>query len=222
MADNRSGIYRIVHADSDREYIGSAVRFRKRWNIHRTQLRQGKHHSRYLQRAYDKYGPDSLVFEVLEIVDDPSLLIECEQRWLDKCHPVFNTSSIAGSTLGVPCAPETRKKISAANSGRTGLRHTEEAKRLQAEAKIGNTFNVGRVQPRDEVERRAASNRGQKRTPEQRSRISEGSRKHPGHPQTPETRAKISKGHKGIPRPPHVIEAMNEGRRRKRDANRAV
>src|SRR5690606_34420785 len=53
-----SGIYEIHCTKSGRRYVGSAVNFSARWRLHYTQLCAGKHHSRHLQRAWNKYGED--------------------------------------------------------------------------------------------------------------------------------------------------------------------
>ena len=68
MSKTGSGIYAIVHIETGRKYVGSAVNLTKRWNIHRHGLRNKKHHSAALQRAWDKYGEAAFSFEVLEVV----------------------------------------------------------------------------------------------------------------------------------------------------------
>ncbi len=116
-----SGIYAITHLASGRRYIGSAKNFGGRWSLHRTDLAKGTHHSRYLQRAWDKYGPDAFRFEVLEKCA-PARLLEREQDWLDttRCYESafgFNVCKVAGSSLGVKRTVETRAKLSAAKIG---------------------------------------------------------------------------------------------------------
>ncbi len=217
MADNRSGIYRIVHMESMHEYVGSAITFRKRWNIHKRDLRLGQHHSTYLQRAYDKYGLDAFAFVPIEIVTTADQLISREQYWIDELQPVFNMSRVAGSTLGVPCSSETRAKIGAANTGKTGYRHTDETKAVLSAAKIGNQHTKGRVMPEDERKRRGESQKGRVMSAESRQKISDARTGQPGRVWTDESREKLAESKRGVPRPPHVIQAMNEGRRFKRE-----
>ena len=45
-----SGIYAIIHTESRRRYIGSAVNIRLRWRCHITELNKGYHGNGYLQR----------------------------------------------------------------------------------------------------------------------------------------------------------------------------
>jgi group I intron endonuclease len=60
------GIYAIRNLFNGKRYIGSTVNLRSRAKAHRTCLRGGYHHSKKLQRAWNKYGENAFVFEVME------------------------------------------------------------------------------------------------------------------------------------------------------------
>jgi len=47
----KSGIYKITNIANNKCYIGSAVNITARFATHRHQLRNEKHHSKYLQRS---------------------------------------------------------------------------------------------------------------------------------------------------------------------------
>ena len=79
----RAGIYRIVCKVDGRCYVGSAVDLLERRTQHWRALRQGKHHNKYLQRAWRRYREINFDFEVLELVR-PSRLLAAEQSWLDR------------------------------------------------------------------------------------------------------------------------------------------
>ena len=122
------GVYRIVNNINGKVYIGSTGSkggFKKRWSYHLTDLRQNKHHSRHLQRAWNKYGEESFVFEILEMIEDftkETLLIR-EQYYLDlyKSYDVnlgYNICKIAGSSLGVKKTPEQIKQMSELRKGK--------------------------------------------------------------------------------------------------------
>ena len=68
----RSGIYAIVNTVNGKRYVGSAKRFRTRWNAHRAALNKGLHHSRHLQSAWNKYGAEAFVFTIIEFCEQPT------------------------------------------------------------------------------------------------------------------------------------------------------
>ena len=78
-----SAIYRIACLANGRQGIGSALSFKVRKRIHLSDLKLNRHHSRHLQHAWNKYGPEAFGFEILEHVDEPSRLIEREQHYID-------------------------------------------------------------------------------------------------------------------------------------------
>jgi len=59
------GIYRIVHTESNRTYIGSSKNIEVRLRRHRYDLNRGKHFNAYLKRSWNKYNPEAFVFEPL-------------------------------------------------------------------------------------------------------------------------------------------------------------
>lgn len=107
---NKSGIYRIYSiCNTERFYIGSAKKFRARRNMHFLDLKKNIHHSPKLQRHYNKYGKDDLIFEILEFCDVDNL-IEREDYYIKLYHPYFNCNPNASSRLGTHATEETRKK----------------------------------------------------------------------------------------------------------------
>ena len=78
----KSGIYQIRNLVNGKVYVGSAVNLQHRRREHRSDLRNGTHHSIKLQRAYNKYGESSFAFEILEYVEDRNQLIEREQYYI--------------------------------------------------------------------------------------------------------------------------------------------
>ena len=47
-------ILTFVKGDEQRRYIGETTQFKKRLKRHLKELRQGKHHNWFLQKAWDK------------------------------------------------------------------------------------------------------------------------------------------------------------------------
>ena len=62
---NISGIYKIKSkVKPERIYIGSSVNIQERWRKHINYLKNNKHQSIKLQRHYNKYGKNDLVFSI--------------------------------------------------------------------------------------------------------------------------------------------------------------
>lgn len=62
----KSGIYKIVNKLNNKYYLGSSKNFHVRKLKHFNELRKGKHHNIYLQRAFNKYGEENFEFIILE------------------------------------------------------------------------------------------------------------------------------------------------------------
>lgn len=119
MSEHKSGIYKITNWINGKFYIGSAVHFKKRWSIHKSQLNNKKHDNRHLQAAWNKYGTNQFIFHIIEFVDNLELLLEREQYWItltNCCDRMvgYNLSPTAGSQLGIKRSAETliRMKLS--------------------------------------------------------------------------------------------------------------
>lgn len=164
-----SGIYRITCTATGKIYIGSSINLHKRWLEHCGGLRRGDHGNQKLQRAWDKYGAQSFIFEVLELVLIPEFLTAREQYWIDKLKPFgdngFNMAPTAGSTLGRKFSPETKKKIADAQRGKkespetraklsamrkgqpmpwlVGRKQSPETREKNRIAQLGNTRRLG-------------------------------------------------------------------------------
>jgi len=108
---NQSGIYQIRNTVNGKIYIGSATTLKRRWAVHRHRFIKGKHHSTYMQRAWNKHGAESFVFEPL-ITCAPSMLIYYEQQFIDQWNPEYNTCRTAGSTFGRRHTEATKLQIS--------------------------------------------------------------------------------------------------------------
>jgi group I intron endonuclease len=118
------GIYMIRNTATDMLYIGSSAGkfgIQGRWDMHRIDLRCGKHSNPRLQASWNKHGEDVFVFMVIESAD-PSQLIEREQYWIDRYRSegakLYNMLPVAGSRLGVPTSDEAKRKLSDSLKGR--------------------------------------------------------------------------------------------------------
>lgn len=122
--NKRTGIYKIENQQDKKCYIGSAVDVYGRKRTHFSSLSKNKHHSIYLQRAYNKYGKENFVFEIIEFCEKEKL-IEREQYYLDMLNPEYNICKIAGNCLGIKGSKESNLKKSLNHSmrGKFGKEH---------------------------------------------------------------------------------------------------
>jgi group I intron endonuclease len=63
-------IYQIRNLLDGKVYIGQTIRLKKRQQQHFTNLRNKCHDNRHLQSAFNKYGENNFVFEILNILED--------------------------------------------------------------------------------------------------------------------------------------------------------
>lgn len=173
-----SGIYKITCTANGRFYIGSTDNLRRRWSVHRRELRGQYHHSIHLQRAYNKYGEASLVFEIIELVM-PWALMDREDYWIGKLKPFGDV----GFNLSLR-----------ANAPMQGRKHSPEAKAKIGAAAKGNLNRAGKKQSKEEIELRSIKLRGKTRSKEicEKLRLINTGKHH-----SPETKAKISAIKKG-------------------------
>lgn len=176
-----SGIYLITHIASLRQYVGSSANLELRWLDHQNSLQRKRHHSRYLQRVWNKYGADAFQWEILEECPTEKLLSR-EQWYLDNWEVVFNTCRIAGSPLGIKHTEESRRNMSEAHKG----------KRLSEAAK----------------EKLRIFNTGLKQKPYSESRRKNMSDAQKGKCVPKAVRAKISETMKGRKHTPEAIRNM--------------
>jgi group I intron endonuclease len=134
-----TGIYRIVNLINNHCYIGSTNNFSIRKRAHANLFFKGKHFNPKLQAAYNKYGNNNLVFEVI-ITCPQELLFWYEQQFLDEWKPEYNISKNAQvpTKRGEHLSTEHCANIS---KGLLGKTRTEESKRKQSMSRMGITYS---------------------------------------------------------------------------------
>jgi group I intron endonuclease len=119
----KSGIYKITNRINGKFYIGSAVDIKNRFSTHVSELKNKTHSNYHLQRAWDKYGKENFIFEVLEEIIDINSLLLREQHFLDILTPEYNICKIASSTLGIKYSEDAKKRISENHADVSGERN---------------------------------------------------------------------------------------------------
>lgn len=106
------GVYIIRNTVTRKYYLGSTVNLIARWNLHRHELRNNKHHSRKLQNSWNKHGESKFVFAVVKRTVTLEDARKLEQSYLDKYQPHVHGYNGMGQTVRTEMTAETRKKIS--------------------------------------------------------------------------------------------------------------
>ena len=202
------GIYKIT-SPSGRVYIGQSWNIKKRWRDYSTKTTKGQV---FLYHSFEKYGVANHLFEILrELPQDTT------QEALDY-HEIFymNLYKEDGFQL-LNCreggshgklSEETKKKMSESLRGRAtwnkGMRGvvkmSDEAKKKMSLSHKGKQYSLGTKRSKEAIDATTIKNKGKKRTPEQRERISKSMMGKAYHGQnnglirSEETKLKISNG----------------------------
>lgn len=102
-----SCIYKITNRINGKVYIGSTKNVKQRWAKHKALLRHNHHPNFHIQAAWNKYGEDSFVFEIVEECV-PDELLSREQFFIDTIKPEYNQTATAGK---VEMTGELRQKL---------------------------------------------------------------------------------------------------------------
>lgn len=139
----RSGIYRWVHLESGKSYIGSAknfhLRFKQYFNYNHISY-PGR--NLLIYKALLKYGYAGFKLEILEYCS-LEILLQREQFYFDTFNPEYNILKVAGSPLGYRHSEAAKTLISIASKNRKVLESTRDLKR---KALQGKTFDAERIE----------------------------------------------------------------------------
>ncbi|HLX53521.1 MAG TPA: GIY-YIG nuclease family protein [Aquella sp.] len=113
------GIYLIRSLCNNRYYIGSSNTIAQRRGTHLTALRANTHKNIHLQRIYNKYGEDNLIFEII-LYCEKDFGIEMEGKLIRFCkqQDKNNCINISLDPVNHTVSEETRKKMSDAQKGK--------------------------------------------------------------------------------------------------------
>ena len=138
------GIYKITCVPNKKIYIGSSIDVHRRWWRHRGELNTQKHNNQYLQNAYNKYGKEAFMWEIIEECCKEQLRSR-EQHYLDVLQP-FNErgynlcTDSSNPMLGRTHKEETKAKMRHARALQTNTLHR---------CIIADTWEVIKITQRD-------------------------------------------------------------------------
>lgn len=138
-----SGIYKIENIIDHKVYIGQSINLIERKRLHFLKLEKNTHRNRHLQNAYNKYGKENFIFNVI-LYCEHSDLTRYEQAVLDNNKSTYNIcQECVDSSKGVVRSDEYRKKMSASKSG---TNHNNYGKHLSDETKKKiRTSQIGKI-----------------------------------------------------------------------------
>lgn len=87
------GIYKITNKTNGKFYIGSSKNISKRFREHKLDLKKNKHKNKKLQNAFNKYGEENFIFEILEECNLENLLV-LENKYYQELKPFYNLCPI--------------------------------------------------------------------------------------------------------------------------------
>ena len=66
MTKPNCGVYCVENIQTGKKYIGQSIDLRKRKLTHFSKLRRLSHPNHHLQNAWNKYGEENFIFEIVE------------------------------------------------------------------------------------------------------------------------------------------------------------
>jgi group I intron endonuclease len=107
---NKVGIYSFLNLTNGKRYVGSSSNLYNRLHEHLHNLRYNKSHNKHFQSAWNKYGEDNFIYNILEFCN-PEDQFEREQHYINALTPEYNFSLQVIANFGSSQSEETRNKI---------------------------------------------------------------------------------------------------------------
>jgi 2-polyprenyl-3-methyl-5-hydroxy-6-metoxy-1,4-benzoquinol methylase len=150
------GIYQILNSINGKRYIGFSINIENRWRKHKRVLNKGCHDNSYLQRAWNYYGMENFIFEIIqELSPDEEILKLMEIYWIAYYNSFkgdgggYNLTRGGDGSLGSTHSEESKLKMSVNRKGKgTGKNnpmykrhHSEESKKKMSLAHSGKKLS---------------------------------------------------------------------------------
>lgn len=185
-----TGVYTITNIIDGKIYVGGTINsFKKRKEAHFRQLKNNEHSNKHLQNAWNKYGAENFIFEVLEETIKEYAYSQ-EQYWinmLDVCNNKYgyNIDSVPIYIKGYIKSKESVKKTADKIRGRKATDTTKQ-KMSESQKKRNANITVYSEKCINTARKMGIANKGRIVSEETRQKISikskEARKKNPASP----------------------------------------
>ena len=146
------GIYSITNTVNGKKTIGQSKNILNRWQNHKWLLKTGSHPNLHLQAAWNKYGSENFIFEIIlecpeRALDDEEVRLMTHFKVLDRKYG-YNLRS---GGMRYSHSEETKKRMSDLKKGKPGHKHTAETKKKLSDAKRGKPGHTQSSQTRMKI-----------------------------------------------------------------------
>jgi group I intron endonuclease len=186
----KSGIYKITNTTDNKVYVGQAENLGTRYGRHLYRIKRKEHHNEHLQRSFDKYGEDKFIYEILEEIEDLSILDSREKHWIDHYGGINsdNTYNFKDPLLNEH-NDYVRNKMSKSSLGENnpnyGNKWTDEQRKKMSESRKGKSWEelYGKKKANEMKENSAEAQKGRKHSEETLNKIRKANigEKNPAH-----------------------------------------
>lgn len=202
-------IYCIENKVNGKKYIGLTKNLRKRFRQHKKNLRNGNHHNRHLQNAWDKYGEINFIFKHLESQIPLTRIEEKEKYYIELYQSFINGYNLtSGGESSKEFSDETIKRM--IRSGKEKVFTEEHKKNISKSLKGNNNGMYGRSHSKDTRQKISDANKGKTISEETRKKMSE-TRK--GRKRSEDFKKKISEALKGREFTKEAINKMSKAKK---------
>lgn len=114
-------LYEIKNIINNKRYIGRTCNPDIRKKRHFRELEKNKHHCIFLQRAFNKYGKENFIFNIIDTRNTLKEIQELELSYINDNSNLYNVSNLSsGGDLisNHPNNDQIRKKISSSSKRR--------------------------------------------------------------------------------------------------------
>lgn len=127
---NKSGVYLWKNLVNQKQYIGSSIDLRRRFNTYFNSNHLLKYDYMYINRVLLKYGYSNFSLTILEYCE-PEQCLERENFYLSCLSHEYNILATAGSSLGNKHSKKSKQKISDAMIGNINSKNHPNAQQIE-------------------------------------------------------------------------------------------